>query len=83
MSENSEITEESAPLEIGKYLVQAREQHRLSQEQMAKRLNLTVQKLDDLEHDRLEKLVELDLEEINPLGLIASAQKIHRELGGH
>ncbi|MCG7543580.1 DUF4115 domain-containing protein [Pseudoalteromonas sp. MM17-2] len=56
MSENSEITEESAPLEIGKYLVQAREQHRLSQEQMAKRLNLTVQKLDDLEHDRLEKL---------------------------
>ena len=34
-------------------------------------------------HDRLEKLVELDLEEINPLGLIASAQKIHRELGGH
>ena len=56
MSENSEITEESAPLEIGKYLVQAREQHRLSQEQMAKRLNLTVQKLDDLEHARLEKL---------------------------
>jgi len=34
-------------------------------------------------HDRIEKLAALDLESINPLGLIASGQKIHRELGGH
>lgn len=30
---------------------------------------------------RIEALVALDLAEMNPLGLIASAQKIHRDLG--
>lgn len=31
-------------------------------------------------HERLQKLASLDLEGINPLGLVASMQKIHREL---
>lgn len=30
---------------------------------------------------RLEKLAALDLADIKPLGLVASMQKIHRELG--
>lgn len=32
-------------------------------------------------HARIEALAALDLASINPLGLIASAQKIHREMG--
>jgi arsenate reductase len=32
-------------------------------------------------HARIEALAALDLAAINPLGLIASAQKIHREIG--
>lgn len=34
-------------------------------------------------HARIEGLMALDLENITPLGLIASAQKIHRELSDH
>ncbi|WP_105187828.1 RodZ domain-containing protein [Pseudoalteromonas sp. T1lg48] len=60
MSDTGEVAqqaeEESASIAIGKQLAGAREQQGLSQEQLARKLNLTVRKLDDLEHGRFAQL---------------------------
>ncbi|WP_105214667.1 RodZ domain-containing protein [Pseudoalteromonas sp. T1lg22] len=60
MSDSGEVAqqaeEESAAIAIGKQLAGAREQQGLSQEQLARKLNLTVRKLDDLEQGRFAGL---------------------------
>ncbi|WP_105253789.1 RodZ domain-containing protein [Pseudoalteromonas sp. T1lg75] len=60
MSDTGEVAqqaeEESASIAIGKKLAGAREQQELSQQELARKLNLTVRKLDDLEHGRFEQL---------------------------
>ncbi|MEM0515539.1 RodZ domain-containing protein [Pseudoalteromonas sp. YIC-827] len=60
MSDSGEVAQQgeegSAAIAIGKQLAGAREQQGLSQEQLARKLNLTVRKLDDLEQGRFARL---------------------------
>lgn len=61
MNESEETTPEQnnegvSPTEIGKALTQARERCELTQEQLAKKLNLTMRKLGDLENGEFDKL---------------------------
>ncbi len=61
MNESEETTPEQrdegvSPTEIGKALAQARERCELTQEQLARKLNLTIRKLDDLEQGEFDKL---------------------------
>ena len=60
MSDSGEVAQQgeegSAAIAIGKQLAGAREQQGLSQEQLARKLNLTVRKLDDLEQGRFDRL---------------------------